>query len=191
MKTTLFAVAALFFLFCERPYGRQSQKNVIDSIQYINESIAFIKNVMADKIKDTAFILSDKPATDDGCIKVVAADSFFSSEESKWITQKEYPQVAQWTSSMFPGKHLFNPDPVYELFAKKGDGWAFFYKNIGHGIGSSFYSFSMPVFLRDYTYCIFYYDVKCGWLCGDGHMTLYKKEDGKWIRVKHYCQWIS
>ena len=55
----------------------------------------------------------------------------------------------------------------------------------------SFNTFSLPIFLRNYSYCIFYSDNHCGWLCGGGRLTLYKKINNRWQELKSYCNWIS
>ena len=30
----------------------------------------------------------------------------------------------------------------------------------------------------------------CGWLCGSGELTLYRKENSRWVKIESYCNWI-
>jgi hypothetical protein len=43
------------------------------------------------------------------------------------------------------------------------------------------YSFSNPIFIRNETICIFYYEFTCGRLCGESHFCVYRKQKNKWI----------
>jgi hypothetical protein len=51
------------------------------------------------------------------------------------------------------------------------------------------YEFSFPIFLRNYSICIFYYQYSCGNWCGLGKLALYKKNKKKWSRIGDYFVW--
>ena len=89
---------------------------------------------------------------------------------------------------MVPGVRLIPDDTITAIFSwKHGDGWTYFY----HHYGTGFHSFGCPLFLRNYTCCLFYSGHHCGWLCGNGQLALYKKEGGRWVFVKDWGEWMS
>lgn len=53
------------------------------------------------------------------------------------------------------------------------------------------YTLSKPIFLRNGSVCLFYYSYFCGPLCGQGNLSLYKKEKGKWVRWISLYDWVS
>jgi len=54
-----------------------------------------------------------------------------------------------------------------------------------------FYSLSVPLFFRDFTLCVFANGYYCGSLCGRGHMSVYKKVNGQWEKLKVINEWVS
>ena len=50
---------------------------------------------------------------------------------------------------------------------------------------------SNPIFIRNGTYCIFFYRVVCGNICNESDVSLYVKEDGKWLKKEEYCSWMN
>ena len=166
------------------------QKHKQDSISYVQKSIAFIKKVKGKKLQDSAFILVDKPFAFQyfDCLTYLLADSTtFSKEELHFIREKKYPSVAKWDPSFFPAIKIMNSDTLTSIFKRGAGGWTYYYNYYG----SSFHSFSMPIFLRNDNYCIFYDDYDCGLLCGKGQLVLYKLIDGQWVELKRFCDWIS
>jgi len=160
----------------------------LDSIDYIQKSIAFIKEIKQQELSGTSFILVDKPSLFEyfDCIPDLLADTAtYTKEEISFIKDKKYPSLEKWTKDFFINVKLISSDTINAIF--KDRWWDYFYKHIGPG----FTTFSTPIFLRNDTYCLFYSDHHCGWLCGGGQVTLYKKEKNKWISVKSYCNWIS
>lgn len=177
-------------------YGQSNQKTNIDltvtqdSIVYIKKCIAFIKEVNKEQLADTNFILVDKPFLFEyyDCISKLLTDSTtYSNDELTFIKDKKYPSLTKWTKELFTTIKIISSDSISSIFNDNSKWWTYFYKSIGH----SFNTFSVPIFLRNDTYCIFYSDNHCGGECGVGRLTLYKKESNKWTEVKSYCDWIS
>ncbi len=161
-----------------------------DSIVYIKKCIAFIKEVNRQDLSDTNFILVDKPFAFEylDCITDLLADTAtYTKEELSFIKDKKYPSLTKWAKEFFENTKLVSNDTINTIFKDNSKWWTCFNKNIGH----SFNTFSVPIFLRNETYCLFYSDNHCGGLCGGGRLTLYKKENNKWTEVKSYCDWIS
>jgi len=165
-------------------------KAIQDSISYRNKAIAFIKEVRKDNLKDTSFILVDKPFNYNTftCFEELSKDvSTFSKQELQFIRNKKFHSISSWAMDDFTNIKQVKKDSLNSIFAGKGDGWEYFYTHFGKG----FHSFSYPIFLRNDNYCIFYFDNSCGWLCGVGWLSLYKKVNDKWVELKTYCNWVS
>lgn len=177
-------------------YGQLNQQTNIkltglqDSTIYIKKCIAFIKEIKNEQLADTNFILVNNPFSFEynNCISTLLMDSStFSNDELTFIKDKQYPTLTKWTKELFTTIKIISQDTLNSIFKDNSKGWNLFHKNIGQ----SFYSFSIPIFLRNDTYCLFYTDNHCGGECGDGRLILYKKERNKWTEVKSYCNWIS
>jgi len=115
--------------------------------------------------------------------------STFTAAERKQIKHwTSHPSFRVWTPDMVPGVRLIPDDTITAIFSTKHrDGWSYFYRHYGPG----YHSFGCPLFLRNYTWCLFYSGHHCGWLCGDGQLALYKKEGGRWMFVKNWGEWES
>jgi len=167
-----------------------SLKVAQDSSAYIKKSIAFIEEVEHRKLSDTNFILSDKPSTFEyfNCLDQVIVDSgFLTKNELAIIKGRKYPVVQKWTKRFFKNIKIVSSDSIAANFKNLATGWESFNRKFG----SSFNTFSSPIFFRNDNYCLFYSDHCCGELCGEGRLSLYKKEKGKWIMEKVYCYWLS
>jgi hypothetical protein len=160
-----------------------------DSVAYIQKCIDFIKQVKQPELSDINFILSDKPFSFDyfDCIQELLTDTFYTKDELKFIKDKKYLTLSKWTKAFFGNTKIVSSDTIKAIFKDNSKWWLYFNKNIGR----SFSTFSVPIFLRNDTYCLFYSDNSCGGLCGRGRLTLYKREYNKWTEVKSYCDWIS
>ena len=191
----------LIFLFCSFASVGQlnqrisdkilnkSKKNIQDSIILLKTSIAFIKQIKGEQLNNSAFILKDTSfdLIFFNCLAELQADTkTYSRKELKQIQKQNVP--THWTKDMFPNIKVINTDSLDNVY--KGnpvEWWRYYYKNIGN----CYNSFSNPIFLRNYTYCLFYSHSACGDLNGSGELVLYKKSKGKWVKVKTYCSWIS
>lgn len=56
---------------------------------------------------------------------------------------------------------------------------------------NNFYSYSIPLFDREYKTAIIYKEFFCGSLCAYGTVEFYRKDNGKWIHYKSIALWIS
>lgn len=165
--------------------------NQIDSIQYINQVIQFVKQLKRQELDDSLFILEDEPSTLDyyDCLQSIFSDTVTFSKTEINIIKKESkkPILKTWTNSLIPNIKIVSADTIRAVFKDNSKGWEYFYKHIGRSISG----FSPPIFLRHFSYCVFYSENNCGRLCGEGYLTLYKKEKDKWIAIKSYCRWVS
>lgn len=114
-------------------------------------------------------------------IRYIKLDSIKLSEtEIKYIDTKIAEMHRyKWNKELFPNAILIPTDTITKIFGDwRKYGWA--YLNKKHI--DKLYNFAPPIFLRDDTYCLFYYGYGCGDLCGQGEFALYKKENGKWVK---------
>jgi hypothetical protein len=123
------------------------------------------------------------------CIKRLFRDStiFTKEEQETIISQINDPVLEKWDTKLVEKVKIISSDTVTAIFKDRNKWWTYFYNHYG----SSFNSYSAPIFLRDYTLCLFYSDNSCGGLCGSGRITLFKKEQGIWRPIKSFCESIS
>ena len=180
--------------------GRSHQKNTSDTPQqevkvadneYLRQTLLFLNDVKQKELNDRDFVLADKPFGFEyfDCLQPLLKDTahLTASERAFIIEQSKKRLIDFWKTSFFPKISIIDNDTIQSIFQDQAKGWEYFYKHYGQ----SFSSFSAPIFLRDYKFCIFYSDRSCGNKCGTGQLKLYQKEDGKWKQVETYCDWIS
>jgi len=189
-------IVIFFIFFCANAYKKNQTLSIAaekDSVQYFSEVAQFIQQVEQQELNDRYFILEDEPANldwpDSLCLAQLKADTAtFSEIELSFIeNQKKNPLLRLWTNELIPKIKIISSDTVRKIFNDNSKSWPFFYKHIGHSVSS----FSAPIFLRNFSYCLFYSDNSCGDLCGEGNFSLYKKVNNKWTAVRIYCSWIS
>jgi len=185
---------AIISIYSYRPAGNRQKmraKELKDSIEYLTQARQFIQQVKQTEINNSSFILTDRPASLEyfDCLKNVLSDTTTYSEQERTLISNETKKsfITTWTTDILPKIKIINSDTIKNIFKSKSGGWNYFYKHIGQSISS----FSSPVFLKNYTLCLFYSDNMCGGLCGYGSLILYKKEGNQWMEVKSYCNWVS
>ena len=191
-KSLLVAFLCVSLISCEPKEHKTHIELIIkeDSIAYIQKCITFIRQIKKRNLSDTNFILADKPFSFkySNCIESILSDTnFYTKDELIVIKNRKYSSLTKWTNEFFKNTRLVSSDTIEAILETKSRGWEYFHNNIGYG----FSRFSIPIFLRNDTYCLFYADHNCVARCGEGGLTLYKKEKGEWIEVKHYCQWVG
>jgi hypothetical protein len=160
------------------------------SAEYMRKAIGFIRQVKGRELADSKFILADNAISvnSNKCLQYALADNkFYSPVEVKLIESRAASWQHQWKKTDFPTVNFVKQDTVTAIFKNFSKNWEYFHKHIGR----DFNEFSLPVFIRNDTYCLFYSANYCGGLCGGGSLVLYKKQKGVWIAVKSYCDWIS
>lgn len=113
----------------------------------------------------------------------------FSDQEIAYL----YEEIAKfskhkWDNELLENSKVVPTDTVRKVFADwKLRGWNYLYNKGIH----KYYTFSVPIFFRNDTYCLFYYDYGCGDLCGYGELAIYKKENNIWTYWGRISSWIS
>jgi len=137
-------------------------------------------------------------STIDNLISSLDRDTIEVLHSSDYIvlTQEEKKAIIDSLTSLkmnklnldrYPNTKVISSDTLNYIFSNLSNGWSIFYQKYGEG----YYSFSKPIFLRNNTLCLFYYDYNCGDLCGKGNFSVYKKT---WLGWKYYAliySWMS
>jgi hypothetical protein len=155
-----------------------------------NEYINLVKDFVNNNGIKSSFLLSDEPYTiDDECLEKMRKGSFnFSEEEINLISLKtKENKLGKWTSEILPKMTFVEGKKVTEIFEDKSKGWKYFQENVNE----NFFTFSAPIFFRNNTYCLFYFDERCGEFCGQGILMLFEKKDSKWAAIGSYCEWTT
>lgn len=193
MKTVCLSFVGFLSILCCGNFSGTAMDSSLgteDSLRHLRKSIDFIKQVKSRELHDTNFLLSNRPFqfTYFNCLEKVLSDtSFFSKDELGIIRSKQFSRITEWGADQFAALKLIHADTVSSIFQDGKKWWGYYYRKFGKG----FSTFSVPYFLRNDTYCLFYSDYHCGGECGEGRLILYKKEGDSWVPFKTYCSWIS
>ncbi|WP_373515945.1 hypothetical protein [Persicitalea sp.] len=164
-----------------------------DSVLYLQKSIEFIKEVKAREMSDTNFVLVDTPAVYNlnKCLERTTMDTVtFTEAERDYLKRKQYPKLGRWKDEHFSKTKIIGRHTLMKIFKLAPPaGWEFFKKHVGT---EGYHIFSYPIFLKNYTYCLFYSEYYCeGIFCADGQLDIYKFENGKWISIGGFCAWSA
>lgn len=124
----------------------------------------------------------------------ILADSITITKEERTFINTAIDNMSKdiWQQNLILDAQIIAVDSVRRVFDRRisdrmFDGWTYF-RNKGV---DRIYSFTVPIFFRNDTYCLFYYDYGCGNLCGEGQVAIYKKVKGKWVKWSILSSWIS
>lgn len=149
-----------------------------------NKILQFIYQIEGNEVRNHSFILVASPEDLDsvGIIQNLLDDSaFFSKKELDQFKRLNGQKITIWTKKEFPYITVISDYPKEH---KDSNGlmlveWP------------AIHSFSIPFFIRNYKFCIFYSGYSCGLTCGLGHLNLYKRVNGRWRYCKSYGRRIS
>ena len=92
-----------------------------------------------------------------------------------------------WSKNFFKSAKFVELKTIQEIFSDKSKDWKYFKQNIGDG----YYRFSQPIFYRNNTFCLIYSDYVSGGMPEKEGLTMYKKENGKWVVWTYYCSHLN
>lgn len=122
--------------------------------------------------------------------KIKVVDSLTLTKQEKDFIIKEIKKQATkafWDSIDIPNSLAIPADTITAIFKDRERGWKYFREKYG----SSFNTFTIPVFFRKEQLCAFYYEDECGNRCSNGVLAIYRKEKGHWIMWFVIYEWIS
>ncbi|WP_025146910.1 hypothetical protein [Pedobacter jeongneungensis] len=168
--------------------AQQSGANA--KLEYFRQAKSFITEVYGLNLEIRKFILISEPKF--GCKEGYLDLSFFGKSEISSIKEDiSKPKIENWQQFLdFKGSCL-GQDSLNRIlknnYPRLHNGWDYLNRYCGNAIAS----ISSPIFLRNYEYCVFYSEYYCDFKCGGGEAVIYKKENGKWIKLKIICSWIA
>jgi hypothetical protein len=117
---------------------------------------------------------------------------FFNNNEISYIKNEiSEPKIKKWQAFLDFKGNCLTRDSLNRIlknnYLRLYNGWNY----LNQYLGNTIVSISGPIFLRNYEYCLFYSEYYCDFKCAEGEAALYKKENGKWIKLKTICSWIS
>ena len=120
---------------------------------------------------------------------VVRRLAFTPQERRTLFSMMSRESAFKWTQDLVGSAHLITYRTLDSLFQRNNSaeidaGW--------NSIPSEgYFEMSQPIFLRNYTLCVFYYGNPCGLTCGYGTVSIYRKEAGQWREIKSLFSWDS
>lgn len=116
-------------------------------------------------------------------------DRLVLTQQEHHYIKNELSQQANlvWHSHLFEQGKVLTKATVDSIYNDPARGRSYFEQQYG----SNLYSFSKPIFLRDYSLCIFYSGYSCGSRCGEGKLVVFKKEHETWLSWLELYRWIS
>ena len=149
-----------------------SQTDSFEKLQYVKLSKDFLNSI---NLQDSLYISKNPYRFSKDCIVNLKNDNFFTSEEIQYIKRKNNrPDIKEWSKEILNEKSKITKNELRKYW--------------------TYCQYSSPIFLRNFTYCIFYFEEHCGdGICGDYGLTLYKKSNNQWVAIKTYCgaKWIN
>lgn len=115
-------------------------------------------------------------------------DKYFSALDRFQIkSQINYPRVKNWRKLLGQKVNFISSDTVRMAFRDLHSFgfWTSAYPGLENGVKS----ISAPIFLQDYSYCVFYSNTSYVRLKETGTIAVYKKRNGKWSIFKKIYAW--
>jgi hypothetical protein len=111
------------------------------------------------------------------------------TKKEKVFVLNEIEKIKKQTlpDHILPFAKSISQDSLNQLFKGMNKGWENMYKKGIRG----YYQFHKPIFFRKGTFCIFQYGYSCGFLCGYGSTSVYKKTEKGWEEFIEFSNWVS
>ena len=183
----LMAVGCLLMTNCRKPQAVSSDRK-----QYLENTRQFIRLFKDSIYLKDSLVISNKAG---GHIFSICEEELFhdsailsSQERREILVQLDHPILKTWTNDLIGPAKIVSQDTLNRIF-KGGlhEAWSLFHEKYGRDLRR----FSAPIFLRNNTICLFYSEMMCGGLCGEGQLSLYKKGAGQWKLIRTFCNWVS
>lgn len=144
------------------------------------------------KISGQPAIVNDQPFVNSpsGCYDaIVNALSVVGVSAPDILTwERDLYRIAQWDSLYFDNRFKLIPgDTIRAIFADEHRWWNYFYEQVG----TSFWTFSAPIFFNDYQYALVNIRESCGGLCDFSGWYMVVRENGRWRAENEFCISIS
>ncbi|MBK9247890.1 MAG: hypothetical protein IPM69_07215 [Ignavibacteria bacterium] len=178
-------ITILLVLFCGMSAFGQDMREVVSSqelIDVINWKIwdddldvilgdieRVNRNVVPWVGYDTMLLIPDTTSHRTKFLRRKALDSIFTSEDFEYVKKQLQSYIGRkhkWTNGDLLGVKIINVKPLDKM--KRGD---------------DYHEYSLPLFSKDHSLCIFKFNYVCGLLCESWRMALFKKTKDGWKQV--------
>jgi hypothetical protein len=182
MKNIILTFFFVLFFVSNNVYGQDNQIIYLERVyDFLNSTIA-IDTTKYNLSEHTNFGLFETDTTS------IFTDKLFSDVDKDFFRKQfSATEKFKWQENKILGAKIIPEKNLRKIFKHRKNGWNKFRKKYGNCLTS----FSLPIFNKDFTYCIFYQWTQCDYLAGYGSLGLYKFENSKWIFIKHYMTGIS
>jgi hypothetical protein len=177
MRNLIFFILSLVLSTICKGQSESNRILIKDFVEYITT-----KNFATDTI-----VLGEEPNMTHfpSCTWMFSDTTLISSSEKKFILKEiDNPLIKEWSKELVNKSKFVTWKAFIGILRDSTRRWPYFYKNYG----TNFISYSSPIFFRNNTMCLFYWD-QLSSSGGDGQIGLYKKENNEWIMVKEFCEW--
>lgn len=181
MNRKIITFITLLFLIGNNIYGQKTE------VVNFEKVYSFINSTLTNDTKK--FNLSDPTSFGmfgDDTTSILTDSIFDQADRDFFREQFAMLDNVKWEKGKIIGANLISQHDITKVFKRK-NGWNKFRKKYGDCLTS----FSLPLFNKNYDYCIIYHWTQCDYLAGGGSTDLYKLENGKWIFIKSYMIGIS
>ncbi len=166
-----------------------------DAVVNLKKEIDFIKAITGQDLSPTNLVLKNDPKIFKRveCFdEILHFDYYLKKEEWLQIRDSIIPNLSQYAKKIEPKMANDTKEQVVTDTISQLKSWPYFYLNLGNtGLGNNIYYCSVPIFLRNNSYCIFYFINQCGPDCGMADFAIYIRNDTKWIKLKTYKGWLE
>jgi len=186
---TKFLIAILLIIgYSSVGYTQEKPSPNIPTEVYLREALSFLNAVKNKELGDPSVTLVDVPKF--SCFDYTVNDSttFTIAEMDQMANEIKSPKIKNWRDILSPkirflqekyvnthSRLIKNPKREARLFNKY--------------FGGCYYNFSAPIFLRNYTFCLFYVDKICAAGQSSGELQVFEKKDGLWKQLPSRCEW--
>ncbi|SFG93827.1 hypothetical protein [Pedobacter insulae] len=189
MIRTLFALFLVISVGFKLP-AQESLTTSTEAKKYIKEAVEFLTNVKKKELADPAFTLVNVPKYT--CFLYTVDDSLsFNNEELAQIANEiEFPKVTSWRT-ILPSNIRFLEENFVKANSKSIKNRQREIKFFKKKFGGCYHNFSAPIFLRNYSFCLFYMDKICAGGESKGELQVFEKHDGVWKQLTSRCEWTE
>lgn len=158
------------------------------SEKYLKETISFLTAIKKNELNDASFTLVDIPKY--ACFTYTVDDSvsFTKAEMDEIANEIKFPKINNW-KSVLPSNIRFLEASYVNSHSKSIKNPRRDTKRFEKYFGGCYANFSAPIFLRDYTFCLFYADNICPAGKSRGELQAFEKKDGVWKQLVSRCEW--
>lgn len=196
-----------------RAFMYEALKKIRIVYNYRKDSVDYMEGTKVTRMlgNEARKLVSDTKHFDRKLLLIVA-DSLVLTETEVVYANGEINKMRdyKWKSNLLPGAKLLSADSLSVLQKR----WDYLRNNALTGLSKEeretrlkgliekakkettiFHKLSAPIFLRNDTYCLFYYGDDCintlDWGCDSGNFMAYKKVNGKWVFWGDISFWMT